>query len=162
MLVKKIELGANMAGVDAGHPGAFTAISPENVNNLAGYTSIIFSSRLPPNATHLHNALGEQGLFAVPAASSDGSGIFTYGAASGDSTETLLAMLHDDSPSAALQNHVVMASDGDLFAMAAASGTQTSQLFELIFSKYSNILLHPIWVLQPPSQVLQPSNHIPQ
>jgi hypothetical protein len=109
----RVALGANEAGLDAGNPGAFTA----------GGGSVVFSARIPGGAQP-SNAIGEQGLFAVDASSSDGSGAAALGAAAGASPEALLALLLTESPADSLRAAaaaVAGADAGDLFAMAAAS-----------------------------------------
>ena len=76
--------GANAAGLDSGLPGAFTTSqSPPGV---------VFSTLpAPPTQTKLHNAMGSQGLFALP--SDTESGALTYGLATGESIEGALAQL---------------------------------------------------------------------
>ena len=118
----QIALGANLAGVDAGHPGAFAV-----AGGGADPASVVFANRNNASAAaQRHNAIGEQGLFAVAASSDDDGATFTYGAASGASADALLATLGggSGSPSAALHRLGTGApagAAGDLFAMASVS-----------------------------------------
>ena len=123
-----IALGANAAGLDAGHPGVFA------VSNEAAGASVLFANRVPAGLPQLHNAIGEQGLFTAPGFCSEGGCAFSYGAASGDSAEALLALLaeaEDPSTLLAARGGVggvgggsgAPAADGDLFAMASVTAT---------------------------------------
>lgn len=108
-------LGANAAGIDSGHPGHYSR-GAQGAGGAAA--SITFETTIVPTATLLHNALGAQGLYALPTATAASRA--SYGAGSAATLEALLGTLAQPDPGAAM-SALPVGGAGDLFAGAVVS-----------------------------------------
>lgn len=110
-------LGSNSAGTDSGHPGQFV-LGASGAGGAAA--SITFTTSTVPGASPLHNALGSQGLYALPSATV--AARVSSGAGSASTLDTLLATLAAADPGAAMAA-LPVGGTGDLFAGAVVSAS---------------------------------------